>query len=405
MEASASQPNLKTLNEGCKNAEGENFSLVLGGPLFQLLRKSHLEGDAGDLLARRILASIMLTWFPLLLLSAVGASVQAVGRISFLRDIEVHARFLVALPILITAELLVHSRLRPFVRRFVEWRIVLPEDIDVFHHAIESAVKIRNSVYVELVLLVAVYTLGLWTWSSRSEFGLVTWYALPGGRWNLTPAGYWYVFVSLPAFQFILLRWYMRLFIWFRFLWQVNRIDLNLIPTHPDRCGGLSFLGKSSYAYGPILFAQGVILAGIVADRVLYRGENLQSFKLQIGGFIVFFVVAILAPLLMFTPRMVRAKRTGLADYGLLAQRYVESFDEKWLRGTFNSGELLGTGDIQSLADLGNSYAMVREMRVVPFALQDISRLAVATAAPLTPLLLTIFSLEELIIRIFKVIF
>jgi hypothetical protein len=405
MEASASQPNLKTLNEGCKNAEGENFSLVLGGPLFQLLRKSHLEGDAGDLLARRILASIMLTWFPLLLLSAVGASVQAVGRISFLRDIEVHARFLVALPILITAELLVHSRLRPFVRRFVEWRIVLPEDIDVFRHAIESAVKIRNSVYVELVLLVAVYTLGLWTWSSRSEFGLVTWYALPGGRWNLTPAGYWYVFVSLPAFQFILLRWYMRLFIWFRFLWQVNRIDLHLIPTHPDRCGGLSFLGKSSYAYGPILFAQGVILAGIVADRVLYRGENLQSFKLQIGGFIVFFVVAILAPLLMFTPRMVRAKRTGLADYGLLAQRYVESFDEKWLRGTFNSGELLGTGDIQSLADLGNSYAMVREMRVVPFALQDISRLAVATAAPLTPLLLTIFSLEELIIRIFKVIF
>jgi hypothetical protein len=404
MDTSASRLNGKPVSESYQNREVEDFSLVLGGPLFQILRKSHLEGNALELLHRRVLASIMLTWFPLLLLSAVGASVRGVGQVSFLRDIEVHARFLIALPILIAAELLVHSRLRSFVRLFVEWRIVLPKDIDGFHHAIESAVKIRNSVGLELALLAAVYTLGLWGWSSRSEFGLVTWYALPGGRWNLMPAGYWYVFVSLPVFQFILLRWYVRLFIWFRFLWQVNRIELHLIPTHPDRCGGLSFLGKSSYAYSPILFAQGVILAGIVADRVLYRGESLQSFKFQIGGFIVFFVVAILAPLLMFTPRMARAKRTGLADYGLFAQRYVESFNEKWVHGTFDSEELLGTGDIQSLADLGNSYAMVREMRVVPFALQDVSRLAVATAVPLTPLLLTIFSFEELIARIFKVL-
>jgi hypothetical protein len=197
----------------------------------------------------------------------------------------------------------------------------------------------------------------------------------------------------------------MRLFIWFRFLWQVNQIELNLIPTHPDRCGGLSFLGKSSYAFAPILFAQGALLAGLVADRVLYRGETLQSFRFQIGGFIVFFVVAVLAPLLMFVPRMARARRKGLADYGLLAQRYVESFDEKWVREPLPSAELLGTGDIQSLADLGNGYQVIREMRIVPFGLQDISRLAIATAAPLSPLLLTIFSFEELLIRIFKVVF
>jgi hypothetical protein len=167
----------------------------------------------------------------------------------------------------------------------------------------------------------------------------------------------------------------------------------------------LSFLGNSSYAFAPILFAQGALLAGLVADRVLYRGETLQSFRFQIGGFIVFFVVAVLAPLLMFVPRMARARRKGLADYGLLAQRYVESFDEKWVREPLPSAELLGTGDIQSLADLGNGYQVIREMRIVPFGLQDISRLAIATAAPLSPLLLTIFSFEELIIRIFKVVF
>jgi len=405
MEPSTSQRNPEALPETYHGSEPEDFSLVLGGPLFQLLRKAHLEGDALELLHRRIVACIVLTWLPLLILCMSGGDLGGGGRVSFFRDIEVHARFLVALPILIGAELLVHSRIRPVVRRFVEWRIVLPEDRPAFHEAIESALKIRNSAPLELALIAVVYTVGLLVWNSRTELGLVTWYALPGSRWNLTPAGYWYVFVSVPVFQFILLRWYMRLFIWFRFLWQVNCIELNLMPTHPDRCGGLSFLGKSSYAFAPILFAQGAILAGVVAGRVLYRGESLQSFRLQIAGFIVFFVVAVLAPLLMFSFRMERARRKGLADYGLFAQRYVESFDQKWVRAPLPSEELLGSGDIQSLADLGNSYQIVREMRTVPFGLQDISRLAIATAAPLAPLLLTVFSFEELVIRLFKVVF
>jgi len=401
----ATQPNLRTLNNVYQSGEPEDFSLVLGGPLFQLLRKARLEGEALELLHRRVIASVLLTWLPLLIFSILSGVRGGVQRVSFFHDIEVHARFLVALPILIAAELLVNSRIRPAVRRFIEWRIVLPEQRPVFHKAIDSALKIRNSVVVELALIAVVYTVGLLIWNSRTELGLVTWYALPGSRWNLTPAGYWYVFVSLPLFQFILLRWYVRLLIWFRFLWQVNRIELNLIPTHPDRCGGLSFLGKSSYAFAPILFAQGAILAGVVADRVLYRGETLQSFRFQIGGFIVFFVVVVVAPLLMFSLRMARARRKGLADYGLLAQRYVESFDQKWVRESLPSAELLGTGDIQSLADLGNAYQVIREMRIVPFGLQDISRLAIATAAPLSPLLLTVFSFEELMIRIFKVVF
>lgn len=167
----------------------------------------------------------------------------------------------------------------------------------------------------------------------------------------------------------------------------------------------MGFLGKSAYAFGPILFAQGAILAGVVAGRVLYAGETLQSFKLQIGGFIVFFVVAILAPLLMFTPRMARVRRKGLAEYGLFAQKYVEDFDKKWIRASTASEEMLGSGDIQSLADLAGSYDIVREMRVVPFSLQDASRLAIATAVPLSPLLLTIFSFEELMVRLIKVIF
>jgi hypothetical protein len=386
--------------------EAPDFSLVLGGPIFQFFLRSHLARDGLGLLHRRLLIITSFAWLPLCVLAMVGVLNGNSSKLSFFHDIEVHIRFLVALPVLIAAELLVHSRIRLVVRRFVEHRIVLPEEVDHFRAAIKSAVRLRNSVPLECGLLLLVYTLGLWTWNGRTGPEASTWYATVGGRWHLTPAGFWYVFVSIPLFQFILLRWYLRLFIWFRFLWYVSRLNLHLVPTHPDRCAGLAFVGKSAYAFGPILFAQGSMLAGLIASRVLYRGESLLSFKLQIAGFIAFFVLFILSPLLMFTPRMASAKRKGLADYGLLAQRYVVGFEQRWVLGDRASSDaLLGAADIQSLADLGNSYALVRDMRPVPFGLEDVSRLAAATAAPLLPLLLTIFSPEELIMRVMKVVF
>jgi hypothetical protein len=137
----------------------------------------------------------------------------------------------------------------------------------------------------------------------------------------------------------------------------------------------------------------------------LYRGESLLSLKLEMGGFVIFFVLAILGPLLMFTPKMAALKRKGLADYGQVAQGYVNSFEEKWVLNTPPVEEVLGSGDIQSLADLNSGYEIVSDMRAVPFGLEDIIRLAAATAAPLVPLLLTIFPLEELIMQLVKIVF
>jgi len=396
---------LPTMTKASFPVKEHDFSLVLGGPIFQLFRKAHISGDHLELLHRRLLTIILIAWLPMLLLDIFASRSGGPGRLTFLHDIEVQARFLIALPVLILAELIVHARLRPVVRRFVERQIVRGEDLPRYDAAIESAVRLRNSIAAEVGLLMAVYTLGLWLWGSRVPIESPTWYAMPGGRWHLTPAGYWYVFVAIPMLQFVLLRWYMRFYIWYRFLWSVSKLNLHLVPIHPDHCAGLAFLGKSAYAFGPILFAQGAMLAGVVASRVLYRGESLLSFKLQMGGFVVFFVLAILGPLLMFTPKMAAAKRKGLADYGEVAQGYVDRFEEKWVLNSMASEDVLGSGDIQSLADLNNSYDIVRGMRAVPFGLDDISRLAIATAVPLAPLLLTVFPPEELIMRLVKIVF
>ena len=99
------------------------------------------------------------------------------------------------------------------------------QDLTRFHSAIDSAVRLRNSIPAEIMLLIVVFTFGPWLWHSQVALDASTWYANPGTGWLLTPAGFWYVFVSIPILQFIPLRWYLRLFIWFRFLWHVSKIN------------------------------------------------------------------------------------------------------------------------------------------------------------------------------------
>jgi hypothetical protein len=395
------------MNDQTLLQEAPDFSLVLGGPLFQLFRRTHLSGDELELLHRRIIVIPMIAWLPLLILSSLGGHALGGVTLPFLHDIETQVRFMIALPVLIAAERIVHLRFRPAARSFVNRGIVVADEMPKFHAAIVSETRWRNSIPLELGLLVFVWGVGPWLWRNQIALGTSSWYATPeGSRLHLTAAGSWNEFVSIPIFQFMLLRWYLRLLIWFRFLWQVSRLSLHLVATHPDRAGGIAFLGSISYAFGPVLWAQGATLAGLIASRVLYGGESFVSFRMEVIGLISFWVLFILGPLMMFTPQLTRAKRKGMADYGQLASRYVVGFERKWLLGNASSSpdNLLGTDDIQSLADLGNSYAIAGEMRAVPFGLKDIIRLAATTATPLVPLGLTMFSLEELVLRLLKLV-
>jgi hypothetical protein len=393
------------MTESHQPREPPEFSPVLGGPLYQIFVRSHLSGPALELLYRRLFILPLLTWVPLALLSTMEGHLAGGKSLPFVNDIESHARFLVALPVLILAEVVVHRRIRGVVGLFLKRQIVISEDTPKFYRAIDNAMRMRNSVPLELALLVFVYIVGHLIWWNGTALETATWYAVPEGKsLHLTMAGYWFSWISIPFFQFILLRWYVRLAIWYRLLWQVSKLTLRLLPTHADRVGGIGFLGTSSYAFGPILFAQGAVLAGMISSRILYQGQSLMSFKLNIIGLIAFFVLMILGPLTMFSPLLSRTKRTGLAEYGTLVTNYAIDFDEKWVHGG-TAEEILGTGDIQSLADIANSYAVVREMNLVPFGRGDIIQLVCATALPLLPLLLTIMPLEELVTHAIKIIF
>ena len=390
-------------------SEPANFSLVIGGPLYQMWRRTRLVGDALQLLRRRMIVLTVLAWVPLLVLSiteghAWGSSVA----LPFLYDVELHVRLLLALPLLIVAELIVHRRMRPVVLQFVE-RGLIPDSARArFDAAITSAMRLRNSIWPEVLLIAFVYVVGVGLlWRTQIRLDVASWHGAPAnGTWRPTMAGWWLGCVSLPLFQFLLLRWYFRLFVWARFLWHVSRIELTLMPTHPDRCGGLGFLASITHAFSPLLMAQGAVLAGMMADRIFYTGAKLPDFKVDVIGLVAVMMLAVLAPLLVFSPRLEVAKRMGLREHGTLAQRYVREYDHKWLRGGAPPDEpLVGSADIQSLADLGNSFEVLKDMRWVPFTVPTVLQLAATTLLPVLPLTLTMISLEELLERLLKVMF
>lgn len=385
------------------------FSLVLGGPLYQLFRRAHLTGDHLEHLKRRLLLLPLLAWLPLLVLSALegnawGPRVQ----VPFLFDLDVHTRFLLALPLFIAAELVVHQRMRVMVSQFVDRGLVPSGELEKFKAAISSAFRLRNSVLAEVLLVAIVYGVGvLFIWRSYAALDVANWSGTTvTGQMHPTLAGWWYGLLSLPLIQFLLLRWYYRLFIWSRFLFQVSRLKLELVPTHPDGAGGLGFLGGVGQTFALLMIAQGALLAGVLANRIFIHGARLTDFKLEIIGWVALILCFVLGPLCLLLPTLADCKRVGLREYGALAQRYVREFDQKWLRGGAPSDEpLLGSADIQSLNDLSASYQNVREMKLVPVSRDALIQVVLIALLPISPLVLTMIPFSELLERLLAVVF
>jgi hypothetical protein len=374
--------------------------------LYQLLLRSKLIRPPFGNLGWRIGVIAALAWLPLAPLTILGGRFAGGVPMPFLYDFEVHARLLFSLPLMILAEMVVHFRMRAIASQFVERQIVTEHVRPAFNAVLASAMRLRNSLVPEIAMLAMVLLGGPLIWRGTLALHSNTWYATAVGD-SLAPtsAGRWYAFVSVPLFQFILLRWYYRIFIWCRFLFQVARLDLNLVPIHPDRCCGLGFLGNVASAFAPLLLAHSGLVSGFIANRILHEGAALPDYRFELVAVALFLLVLVLGPLCVFVPKLNRARLAGLRTYGRLASDYVVGFAGKWTRGEAPETEpLLGSSDIQSLADLDASFAIVKEIKLVPFGRQAIVRFLSIIALPLAPLALTMFSLEELLKRLVQVV-
>lgn len=400
------QPEAQSESKVPSLRKGTDFSLVAGGLLYQLLRRARLSGNALELVWRRVFVLVLLIWLPLLLLTVIEGHAWDKGLVlPFLKDIETHLRLLIAAPLLILAEVRVNRRFPMIVQAFTRNGLIPDDARPRFDAAIQSAVRMRDSLVPELGIIVFVYAVGIpFVWRDQFTLQITSWYATStDGRLTPSFAGWWLCLVSMPLLQFLILRWLFRLAIWTRFLWQVTRIRLALEPAHPDGVAGLHFLVPGR-ALAFVSAAAGTMVCGVLANKILYTGARLIDFKVEIVCAVAVQAVIILGPLVLFYPQMRESRRAGLIEFGELGQDYAREFRRKWTLGARQNTEpLLGSPDLQSLADFHNSFEVVQHIPWVPFTTKNVLFVAVTTLLPMTPLLLTTFSVAELVDRMLKV--
>lgn len=383
-------------------AHESELEFELGGPAYRLMQRIGLIKGAGPSLGRRVAGFLLITWVPLLAFSFIeGRALGPTPRESLLLDFATYARFFLAVPLLFVAEVVTGPRLRSAGLHFIRGNFVRPEDLPAVEAAIVRAARRREALLPELVML-GVALLGAWyftleTWSGGT--GTATWRSAvrPGGL-GLSLAGFWYQCVAVPILQFFVYRWLWRLFIWTCFLRDMARLNLNLVATHPDRAGGLGFLGGAHVTLAIFAFAFSCVLSGHVAFQVYFEAVPIETFKTLFVVYLVLMELICLGPLLIFVPLLARTRRAGLGQYSILADTYNRAFEQKWVAGEAPPDEpLLGSGDIQSLADLGNSFGLIREMRLFPFSQQQILQIAVIASLPGLPLIFLVMPVGELL--------
>jgi hypothetical protein len=380
--------------------------LMEGGPLFHVEQRIGSIRKNAPLTKRRALLSIMITWLPLLILSLLqGTAFGNSIAVPFLRDFSAYTRFLLAVPLLLLAENLLGPRIAETAEHFIDANVILPDDYNRFDEAVAHSLQRRDSVVAEIAIAIIAFAFSIGGFLLTAVHSS-TWYAVRSSAGaSLTWAGWWYIVVCLPVYHFLSIRWIWRLFLWFEFLAAINNLDLQLFPTHPDHAGGIGFVGSAQRFFGILLFSFSCAVSGIIANQIIYNKMPIQSFGPAVAGYVVIMLGIVLMPLAIFTGRLLHTKRRGLLQYGAFATDYTGSFQHKWIDGKNSENEpLLGTGDIQSLADLGNSYNFAESMKALPIDPRTLIHLVVAGLLPMAPLLLTVMPLKEVISLLMKLL-
>lgn len=385
---------------GFADDAGATIPSLAGGPLHRL---GALLGLVDTRVGRSIflgLAIAALLWGGVVVLALVTGRSSAVFALAVIGG---HVRLLVAIPLFFLCEDRLASHLPPFAEGLRRTGIVQAGQAAAFDSAVSRFNRSAASTRAELVCLVLAL---IPVWIPLGMEGMEALGTTVFARHGLDkPVQLWYWLVCLPVFRFLLLRWLWRLCAWNLFLWRVSRLDLNLVAIHPDRVAGLGYLSVVQTSFSLLVMAVSAVIAAGIAEEIAVTGASLNQFYHMLLVVVLICLVIFVLPLCSFSGQLRLARARGLAAYMDFAGDYVAAFQAKWIRGRRPDEALLGTADLQSLADLGNSVRVVEELRLVPVNRTMLVAFAAAAGAPMLPLLLFQFPVDELAERAIRMLF
>lgn len=374
----------------------EHFSL-LGGPLHRVGHRVGLVRGGANTVALG-LAVAGFSWGILVVL----ASIEGISHQLFsLTVIGGHARLLVAIPLLFLCESVFDPRAAAFVQTLVRSGVVPESALPVLENEASRIMRWKDAWLPEAVCLLAAVLFSL-TGVQLHLSGATS--ALDVGHTmsDLTWTAWWYWGICLTLFRFLMFRWLWRLGLWCCFLWRISKLQLDLVPSHPDYAAGLGTLEIVQTQFMPLVLAISVVQSASLAGEISSGALVFEAIYPSMAFLLIVNAVLFLGPLFIFSPKLWACRLKGLSDYTVLGASYVRRFDRKWLGATPpTETELLGTPDLQSLADLGNSVEIVRNMRWVPMSLRLTRDIVIAALLPMVPLLVLKFPVAELAEKFF----
>lgn len=353
----------------------------------------------------RVAIIVGVGWLPLLVLTALQSAALGDGSLSeFLTDYGVQARSLLALPLFLGAEAICLARLSAVGRYIRTSGLIGPFDAPAFSHIVRSTHRLQDSTRLEVAVVGVALSLVLTLTLTMPANLLPQWFwIVRDGQRMISPAGWWHDFVSVPLLMILQVGWLWRLFVWTRFLYLVSRLPLRLVAAHPDKAGGLKFVGMSVRAFAPVAFAISVIVAGTVANRIMHDHASPLAFKYAVAGFAVLMMALFVSPLFVFINPLVTASRRGMYDYGALARGLGQQMERRWL-GHGVDAEALDANDFSATTDLYAIVTNVYAMNAVPVSLQNLVMLLLATLLPFVPVLLMAFSPQVVLQELMKLL-
>lgn len=367
---------------------GQRPFSISSGPFLDVLRR--LRMTRPDRMPRATLL-VAIAWLPLV----IGGIIEVMlghAPSALLYDLSVHARLLIAIPLLVQANHLLDQRCESAVSQLYRGDFADKAQLD---RIVDRAERLRSSRLVELGIA-AVVVLG----GQAVAWGLV---AKTGLFWGATSAGgvsftrVWYAMVALPIAQFLYFDWLWQWAIWSYLVIRVSRLHLATIATHPDNAAGLGFLDEPLSAFGGFVLACSTMMAGAWATQVVESHVSPQTFLPHFLLFLVTVGVIACVPLCFYIPKLYRTRHRDGRKYNELALDYVRGFHRKWVDGHHRDQTLQGNPDVRSLNDMIAAVDHVKHCRLVPFSARSIFEIWVAAALPMIPLATAVVPLNELI--------
>lgn len=385
------------------SADAETFSvsLVRDDLFFRVQRAIGLVPRSGLGVLRRALAYALVTWVPIAVWVALaGRAVSGAVDEPLLQHFGVTVRCLVAIPLLVLAEGMAQATLYRLLPQFVRAGVVT--DVTAFVKTLEGVKRLRDRTLPWVVIFAVALAWTVLAPDTHQGHDL-RWAEDAAHSRGVGFGGWWYLYVARPIYLTLALAWLWRILLGFVLFKRIAALPLSLVPTHPDRLGGLGFLESVPVAFALVILALSAVFAAGWGHNVMYHGMNVSDLKVPVAAFVVLIAVVVLAPLAVFGGPLRRTKRAALLDYGALVAEHGRIVHRRWIeKKPVVDDALMSAPEIGPVADVQAIYEAVQKMRPLPIGKSTLLAVLVPALIPVLVVVSIQVPIGQMLLQVLK---